>query len=86
MAAPQVAWGRPLKLQWAQHRGSANPSAPGEGQSFDVFVGDLARDIDEQVCQANWLLLPPPLRAAAAAGPCLCCGAPPGSGDTGAPT
>ncbi|GAB4818047.1 hypothetical protein N2152v2_005093 [Parachlorella kessleri] len=46
----QVAWGRPLKLQWAQHRntGGAQPSSSAEGQSFDVFVGDLARDIDEQ--------------------------------------
>lgn len=47
----QVAWGRPLKLQWAQHR-SGSGGAPGEGaqqQSFDVFVGDLARDVDETV-------------------------------------
>lgn len=51
----QIVWGRPLKLQWAQHRGAGGA----EAQSFDVFVGDLAKEVDEQVgrqrrCRSNW--------------------------------
>lgn len=48
----QMAWGRPLKLHWAQQRGGpvVAPSSP-EAQLFDVFVGDLARDVDEQTLQ-----------------------------------
>lgn len=49
-----MAWGRPLKLHWAQQRGGpvVAPSSP-EAQLFDVFVGDLARDVDEQVLFAT---------------------------------